>query len=90
MKRITDFLWAVNILLFQLVLVAVLLSLIMGEAAGPAVFSIYVNALTLVLSLNPSAVAVAGLLLFFWLLYSRRLSRSGGANGELPRPPVSD
>lgn len=88
MKRATEFLWTIVVVLFQLVLVAVLVSLIMGDAAGPPINSIYENVLTLVLSMNPSAVAVAGVLLFFWLFYSGRLRRSGAPTGE--RPPAGD
>jgi hypothetical protein len=75
MQRATAFLWTVIVVLFQLVLVAVLVSLILGDAAGPVVTSIYENTVTLFLSLNAAAVAVAGVLLFFWLLYTGRLAR---------------
>ncbi len=75
MQRATAFLWTIIVVLFQLVLVAVLVTLIMGDAAGPAITSVYENTVTLFLSLNPAAVAVAGVLFFFWLLYSGRLSR---------------
>ena len=43
LDQITDFLWTVIALLFQLVLVTVLIALLMGEGAGGFVASVYGN-----------------------------------------------
>jgi len=43
LQRISDILWTVVGLLFQLVLAAVLIALIMGDAAGSVVIGVYGN-----------------------------------------------
>ena len=74
LDQITDFLRIVITLLFQLVLVTVLVALLMGEAAGAYVTSVYGNVRELLTSLNPAAVAVAAVLYLFWQLYRNRIA----------------
>ena len=72
--QITDFLRIVITLLFQLVLVTVLVALLMGEAAGSYVTSVYGNVRELLTSLNPAAVAVAAVLYLFRQLHRNRIA----------------
>jgi hypothetical protein len=72
--QITDILRIVITLLFQLVLVTVLVALLMGEAAGAYVTSVYGNVRDLLASLNPAAVAVAAVLYLFWQLHRNRIA----------------
>ena len=72
--QITDILRIVITLLFQLVLVTVLVALLMGEAAGAYVTSVYGNVRELLTSLNPAAVAVAAVLYLFWQLHRNRIA----------------
>ena len=72
--QITDILRIVITLLFQLVLVTVLVALLMGEAAGSYVASVYGNVRELLTSLNPAAVAVAAVLYLFWQLHRNRIA----------------
>lgn len=72
--QITDILRIVITLLFQLVLVTVLVALLMGEAAGSYVTSVYGNVRELLASLNPAAVAVAAVLYLFWQLHRKRIA----------------
>ncbi len=72
--QITDILRIVITLLFQLVLVTVLVALLMGEAAGSYVTSVYGNVRELLTSLNPAAVAVAAVLYLFWQLHRNRIA----------------
>jgi hypothetical protein len=74
LDQITDFLRIVITLLFQLVLVTVLVALLMGEAAGAYVTSVYGNVKDLLTSLNPAAVAVAAVLYLFWQLHRNRIA----------------
>ena len=74
LKQMTDLLWTVIALLFQLVLVAVLAALIMGDGAGGFITSIYSNVRELLASLNPASVAVAAVLYLFWRLHQNRLA----------------
>lgn len=74
LDQITDFLRIVITLLFQLVLVIVLVALLMGEAAGGFVMSVYGNVRDLLTSLNPAAVAVAAVLYLFWQLHRNRIA----------------
>ena len=74
LKQMTDLLWTVIALLFQLVLVAVLVALIMGDGAGGFITSIYGNVKELLASLNPASVAVAAVLYLFWRLHQNRLA----------------
>jgi hypothetical protein len=74
LKQLTDFLWTVIALLYQLVLVAVLVALIMGDGAGGFITSVYGNVRELLVSLNPAAVAVAAVLYLFWRLYKNSLA----------------
>lgn len=90
MKRVTTFLWAAIVVLFQLVLAAVLITLILGEGAGPVVNSVTENTKNFLLAINPASVAVAGILLFFWQLYERRLSQNDAAGESLARPRADD
>ncbi|MBZ0259869.1 MAG: hypothetical protein K8F90_04640 [Hyphomicrobiales bacterium] len=72
--QITDILRIAITLLFQLVLVTVLVALLMGEAAGSYVTSVYGNVRELLASLNPAAVAVAAVLYLFWQLHRNRIA----------------
>ena len=72
--QITDILRIVITLLFQIVLVTVLVALLMGEAAGSYVTSVYGNVRELLTSLNPAAVAVAAVLYLFWQLHRNRIA----------------
>ena len=74
LKQMTDLLWTVISVLFQLVLVAVLVALIMGDGAGGFITSIYGNVKELLASLNPASVAVAAVLYLFWRLHQNRLA----------------
>ena len=74
LKQLTDLLWTVIALLFQLVLVAVLVALIMGDGAGAFVTSIYGNVRELLAQLNPASVAVAAVLYLFWQLHKNRIA----------------
>lgn len=67
-------LWSVIALLYQLVLVMVLVALIMGDAAGGVVNSVYGNVRELLATLNPAAVAVAAVLYLFWRLHGSRIT----------------
>lgn len=73
-KQFSDFIWSAIILLFQLVLAAVLIALIMGEAGGSVVTSVYANVRDLLVSLNPATVAVAAVLYLFWQLHKNRVA----------------
>jgi hypothetical protein len=73
-KQFSDFMWSAIILLFQLVLAAVLIALIMGEAGGSVVTSVYANVRDLLVSLNPATVAVAAVLYLFWQLHKNRVA----------------
>lgn len=66
--------WSAIILLFQLVLAAVLIALIMGEAGGSVVTSVYANVRDLLTSLNPATVAVVAVLYLFWQLHKNRVA----------------
>ncbi|MGH6819784.1 MAG: hypothetical protein ACREDU_02855 [Methylocella sp.] len=68
-----NFLWSAIALLYQLVLVMVLVALIMGDAAGDVVNSVYGNVRELLATLNPAAVAVAAVLYLFWRLHGNRI-----------------
>jgi hypothetical protein len=74
LDQITDILRILITLLFQLVLVTVLVALLMGEAAGSYVTSVYGNVRELLTSLNPAAVAVAAVLYLFWQLHRSRIA----------------
>ena len=74
LKQLTDVLWIVIALLFQLVLAAVLVALIMGDGAGGFITSVYGNVRELLASLNPASVAVAAVLYLFWRLHRNRLA----------------
>ena len=74
LNQVTDFLWIVIALLFQLVLVIVLIALLMGEGAGGFVTSVYGNVRELLTSLNPAAVAVAAVLFLFWQIHRNRIA----------------
>jgi hypothetical protein len=74
LDQITDILRILITLLFQLVLVTVLVALLMGEAAGSYVTSVYGNVRELLTSLNPAAVAVAAVLYLFWQLHRNRIA----------------
>jgi len=69
-----NFLWSAIALLFQLVLVMVLIALLMGDAAGGVVTSVYGNVRELLASLNPAAVALAAVLYLLWRLHGDRLT----------------
>lgn len=73
-KQFTDFLWTVIALLCQLVLVAVLIALIMGDGAGGFITSVYGNVRELLASLNPASVAVVAVLYLFWHLHKNRIA----------------
>jgi hypothetical protein len=73
-KQFSDFMWSAIILLFQLVLAAVLIALIMGEAGGSVVTTVYANVRDLLVSLNPATVAVAAVLYLFWQLHKNRVA----------------
>lgn len=66
--------WSAIVLLFQLVLAAVLIALIMGEAGGSVVTSVYANVRDLLTSLNPATVAVVAVLYLFWQLHKNRVA----------------
>ncbi|MBC8038330.1 MAG: hypothetical protein H7X89_14045 [Rhizobiales bacterium] len=67
-------LWSAIGLLFQLVLVMVLVALLMGEAAGGVVNTVYGNVRELLATLNPATVAVAAVLYLFWRMHSARVA----------------
>jgi hypothetical protein len=73
-RQLTDFLWSAIGLLYQLVLAAVLIALILGEGAGTVINSIYDNVRELLGVLNPAAVAVAAVLYLFWQLHKNRVT----------------
>ncbi len=73
-KQFSDFMWSAIVLLFQLVLAAVLIALIMGEAGGSVVTSVYANVRDLLTSLNPATVAVVAVLYLFWQLHKNRVA----------------
>ena len=73
-KQFSDFMWSAIILLYQLVLAAVLIALIMGEAGGSVVTSVYANVRDLLTSLNPATVAVVAVLYLFWQLHKNRVA----------------
>ena len=74
LKQLTDLLWTVIVLLYQLVLVTVLIALLMGDGAGGFVTSVYTNVKELLASLNPASVAVAAVLYLFWQLHKNRIA----------------
>jgi hypothetical protein len=74
LNQLTDFLWIVIAVLFQLVLVIVFIALLMGDGAGGFVTSVYGNVRDLLASLNPAAVAVAAVLLLFWQIHRNRIA----------------
>ena len=74
LKQLTDLLWTVIVLLYQLVLVTVLIALLMGDGAGGFVISVYTNVKELLASLNPASVAVAAVLYLFWQLHKNRIA----------------
>jgi len=74
LRQLSEVLWTVVGLLFQLVLAAVLVALIMGDAAGSVVITVYGNVKDLLGLLNPSAVAVAAVLYLFWHLNRNRFA----------------
>ena len=73
-KQFSDFMWSAIILLFQLVLAAVLIALIMGDAGGSVVTAVYANVRDLLTSLNPAAVVVVAVLYLFWQLHKKHLA----------------
>ncbi len=73
-KQISDFMWSAIVMLYQFVLAAVLIALIMGDAAGSVVNTVYANVRDLMVSLNPAAVAVAAVLYLFWQLHKNRVA----------------
>ncbi len=69
-----NFLWSAIALLYQLVLLMVLLALILGDAAGVAVNSVYGNVREFLATLNPAAVGVAAVLYLFWQMHKSRIT----------------
>lgn len=74
LKQIADFMWVATGLLFQFVLAAVLIALILGDGAGDVITSVYANVKNLLVALNPASVAVAAVLYLFWQLHKNRLA----------------
>jgi hypothetical protein len=67
MEKITDILRFSITVLFQIVLGAVLIALLLGEAAGPVVSSVMSNTERFLSALNPTAAAVGFVLFLIWL-----------------------
>jgi branched-subunit amino acid ABC-type transport system permease component len=67
MDKITEILRFSIVVLFQIVLGAVLIALLLGEAAGPTVSSILSNTERFLSALNPAAAAVGFVLYLIWL-----------------------
>jgi len=67
MEKITEILRFSIVVLFQIVLGAVLIALLLGEAAGPTVSSILSNTERFLSALNPAAAAVGFVLYLIWL-----------------------
>ena len=67
MEKITEILRFSIVVLFQIVLGAVLIALLLGEAAGPTVSSILSNTERFLSAFNPAAAAVGFVLYLIWL-----------------------
>jgi hypothetical protein len=67
MEKITEILRFSIVILFQIVLGAVLIALLLGEAAGPTVSSVLSNTERFLSALNPTAAAVGFVLYLIWL-----------------------
>jgi hypothetical protein len=67
MEKITEILRFSIVVLFQIVLGAVLIALLLGEAAGPTVSSILSNTERFLSALNPAAAAVGFVPYLIWL-----------------------
>jgi hypothetical protein len=66
MEKVTDILRFSITILFQIVLGAVLIALLLGEGAGPVVSSVMSNTERFLSALNPTAAAVAFVLFLIW------------------------
>lgn len=66
MEKVTNILQSSILVLFQLVLAAVLIGLLLGEAAGPIVGGVLENTKTFLSALNPAAAAVVFVLYLLW------------------------
>ncbi|HEY7749598.1 MAG TPA: hypothetical protein VH933_13090 [Aestuariivirgaceae bacterium] len=67
MEKFSDILGFSIKMLFQLLLAAVLISLLLGETAGPVVGAVLVNTKDFLSALNPAAAAVAFVLYLIWM-----------------------
>ncbi len=67
MEKITEILRFSIVVLFQIVLGAVLIALLLGEGAGPTVSSVLSNTERFLSALNPAAAAVGFVLYLIWL-----------------------
>ena len=67
MDKITEILRFSIVVLFQIVLGAVLIALLLGEGAGPTVSSVLSNTERFLSALNPAAAAVGFVLYLIWL-----------------------
>ena len=67
MDKITEILRFSIVVLFQIVLGAVLIALLLGEAAGPTVSSVLSNTERFLSALNPAAAAVGFVLYLIWV-----------------------
>lgn len=66
MEKATEILWSSITVLFQLLLAAVLIGLLLGETAGPVVGSVLTNTKAFLSALNPAAAGVAFVLYLIW------------------------
>lgn len=66
MNKLSEILWRSIAVLFQLLLIAILGALLLGDAAGPLVGSVLANTKAFLSALNPAAVAVAFILYLIW------------------------
>jgi hypothetical protein len=66
MEKVKSILQSSIVVLFQLVLVALLIGLLLGDAAGPIVGGVLENTKAFLSVLNPAAAAVAFVLYLLW------------------------
>jgi hypothetical protein len=66
MEKVTTILQSSILVLFQLVLAALLIGLLLGEAAGPIVGGVLENTKAFLSALNPAAAAVVFVLYLLW------------------------
>ena len=72
LEKSKKFLWGLIELLWQLLLLAVLLALILGEDSGTVIQNVFTNVKDLLAILSPSAVAVAAVFYLGWRYIAKR------------------